>query len=103
MTLDAARIAANLTATLELVEQNRSRLAATMNDAGEDVDSQHVKLALDLARASVELSKEARSWAKTSKEVGKKLTRAEQNSLIVQHINALSKSDRDELLAQVKQ
>lgn len=100
MSIDAERMLGQLTDALALLEKNRKRLSADM-DTDTEVNSVHVKLANDIAKSSVELSKEARSWAKTSREIGKKLSLHEQIDLVVAFIKKLSRADLDDLLAKI--
>jgi hypothetical protein len=100
--MDSERIASQLTATLDLVELNRLRLSRAMRDSDDQAaDPSHVKLALDLARASVELSKEARAWSKQHKDLGKKLSLQERLDLTVAFLSKLTHADLNEVLTRI--
>jgi ABC-type thiamine transport system ATPase subunit len=99
--MDQEKIAVQLSKALKLLEENRKRVETAMRE-NPDLDTGHVKLANEVAKASVELSKEYRAWAKTSNEVGKKLTLAEKVDLTVQFILKLNATQRRELLERIK-
>lgn len=93
-------IVEQLRKVLGLVETSIKRLKAAMGPKGADVehDKEHIAALEKLARTALELSKECRAWAKTSKELGKKLTQAEKISLTIQFINKLPPVERHDLI-----
>lgn len=82
------------------IEKARAHLTSRMASEASDDDKLaiHVRLAKELAVAAVDVSKEARAWAKQAKEIGAKLTLQERMDLTVAFIRKLTPVDRAELL-----
>lgn len=95
------RVVKQLSHLLDDIETLHAKLSKQVNreTLGNEVDPSLIAQLGDLTRQSLALSKEARAWAKTNKEVGQKLTLAERVELTVQFIAKLSSADRRDLLA----
>lgn len=92
---------AHLAALLEDVCTNQQRLRYSMFEGmaaakGAGVNDNHVRLSQALTKATVDLSRELRAWAKATKEASKNLSVSERIALVVSFINGLSVADRRE-------
>jgi hypothetical protein len=97
----------HLQALLEDLVENQKRLRREMNagmaaSEGAGHNPKHIALAGALTKATVDLSRELRAWAKSTKEASKNLSVGERIALVVAFVESLSVADRrefDRLLA----
>lgn len=91
---------------LDDLKTNQERLRQSMHmglaaSPGAGVNAEHVNATRELAAAAVQVSREARAWAKQSRDLGKNLSREQRLELLLAFCKKLGPNDRRALAKQI--